>query len=101
MHDTLFRNGFGLVWVSQGFNIDFTRFRIEFNCKLKAQFEQTSKGIIESSTKCILYKHIKVDFKFENYLVQLPWNVCKYIVKLRTVDHRLAIETGSYSNIGI
>ena len=49
--------------------------------------------------KACLYKHIKVDFGFENYLVNLPWPIASVIVKFRTVNHKLAIETGRYINI--
>ena len=40
-----------------------------------------------------------MDFGFENYLVNLPWPIASVIVKFRTVNHKLAIETGRYINI--
>ena len=41
----------------------------------------------------------KTEFKFENYLIDLP-DSWKYIVcKYRTVNHKLPIETGRYTRI--
>ena len=98
---TLDNNGFGYIWVCQGVNINYNMFKSEFKNRLVDVFKQEWKVSVEQCRKCILYKYIKTTFKFEQYLTKIPWSLCKYLVKFRTCNHKLTIETGRYNNIEI
>ena len=54
---------------------------------------------MEASTKCVLYRNLKIKFELEAYLLRLPRNIWRNIVKLRCSNHRLEIETGRYAGI--
>ena len=66
-------------------------------CQESAQlFVQEWNTSLHENSKCMLYENIKTVFNFESYLVRLPRNVWRYIVKFRCCNHKLAIETGCY-----
>ena len=48
--------------------------------------------------KCILYRTYKNTFGFENYL-KLPVQLRRPLCKLRTSNHKLAVERGRYPNL--
>ena len=85
--------------MSQVENVNLEFFKSELCDRLKSQYEQTWKESVLLCKKAILYKYIKTDFEFVDYLIHLPWSIAIWIVKLRTVNHKLAIETGIYINI--
>ena len=58
------------------------------------QFRQEWSSTMEASSKCVLYRNLKNKFELEAYLLRLPRNVWKNIVKLRCCNHKLEIETG-------
>ena len=50
------------------------------------------------SSKCSLYRNFKVELKLEKYLCVLP-NPLKFaLIKFKTSNHKLPIETGRYDN---
>ena len=52
-----------------------------------------------NSTRLLLYKQIKKDFKMENYLQVLSYENRKILTKIRCSDHCLEIEKGRHRNI--
>ena len=52
-----------------------------------------------NSARLLLYKEVKSDLKFENYLEALNYKNRKIITKLRCSDHCLEIEKGRHRNI--
>ena len=99
VRNTLFKNGFGYVWVQQAENIDVNQFKAAFKERMFNQYVQVWKTTISESRKCLLYKELKVNFKLESYLYKVPFCLSRYLLKFRTCNHRLAIETGRYVNI--
>ena len=63
------------------------------------QFIQQNKTIMSNNSKCFLYKKMKADHKFEEYLVKIPKIFSVPILKLRSCNHKLSIEKGRYSNV--
>ena len=56
--------------------------------------------MVEASTKCMLYRNLKNKFELEAYyLLRLPRNVWRNIVKLWCCHHKLEIEIGRYAGI--
>ena len=93
------RNGFGYIWLRQGFNCDMKAIRDALKDRLQDQFRQEWSGTMEASTKCVLYRNLKIKFELEAYLLRLPRNIWRNIVKLRCSNHKLEIETGRYAGI--
>ena len=54
---------------------------------------------IEKSSKCINYRLFKHNFCFETYLVKTPSKFLQYMIKFRTRNNKLPVETGSWNNI--
>ena len=101
VHSLLLRNGFGFAWLIdvEQENVNVSKILMEFQTRIKLQFEQEWHSNINEISKCILYKHVKEEFALERYLCVLPWELCKYILKLRLCNHKLRIETGRYCHI--
>ena len=79
------RNGFGNIWVQQGINCDMEAtiiLRDDLKIRLQDQFRQEWSSTMEASSKCILYRRLKNKFELEAYLLRLPRNVWRNIVKL-------------------
>ena len=93
------RNGYGDIWFHQGFNCDVKATRDALKDRLQDQFRQEWSSTMEASTKCVLYRNLKIKFELEAYLLRLPRNIWRNIVKLRCCNHKLEIETGRYAGI--
>ena len=51
-------------------------------------------------TECnVIYRIMKTQFCFENYLITLPSKFRKRLIQIRTRNHRLPIETGRSQNV--
>ncbi len=93
---TLEQNGLGLIWQSQGTNINHHAAKLDLQHRLQCQFIQDWHTMMEDSSKCTLYRNIKTVFELEPYLYRLPKIVWQYIVKFRCCNHKLEIEKGRY-----
>ena len=65
---------------------------------LTDQFTQKWKAEIQTSSKGLFYKHFKNSLHFENYLL-LPNYISRPLLKIRTTNHKLPIETGRWENV--
>lgn len=99
VRNTLFANGFGYVWIEQAVNTNVNQFKSEFKERICNQFVQTWQNIVSNSSKCSLYREIKIDFQLEPYLFRVPFYLSKYLLKFRTCNHKLDIEAGRYINL--
>ena len=54
---------------------------------------------LDTSSSDTTYKLIKTRFGMENYLVTLPMKFRKSLIKIRTRNHRLPIETGRWQHV--
>lgn len=90
--------GLSNIWTEQDFPcVSWLVKRVELS--LQDQFRQTWSATVHASSKCILYKHFKLNLELEKYLLDVPAIYRKYICKLRTTNHKLAVERGRYVNI--
>ena len=92
-------NGLGYIWYNQTAELNVNYVKNIVKISLVNQFEQNWNATIQNSSKCTLYRSHKTKLEFENYLVNIPQYFVKYIIKFRTSNHKLAIETGRYLNI--
>ena len=90
--------GLSYIWTNQTFH-SFIWLKSYVKETLKTQFVQEWNSIINDSSKCINYRIFKTNFGIENYLLNLPKDLRIILVKLRTCNHRLPIETGRWNNI--
>ena len=87
------------VMTLEDHNCDMKAIRDASKDRLQNQFRQEWSSTMEASTKCVLYRNLKIKFELETYLLRLPWNIWRNIVKLRCSNHKLEIETGQYAGI--
>ncbi|MCU7800877.1 MAG: reverse transcriptase family protein [gamma proteobacterium symbiont of Lucinoma myriamae] len=85
------------------FNADFINnpraVKRSINRTLSDIYIQEWKAKADSSSKAITYFSFKQDIKFENYLASLPRNSYLPLIKFRTGNHKLPVETGRWENI--
>ena len=66
---------------------------------LKNQYFQHWQNDLTESSKCSTYRLYKETQNFENYLLNVPTNLCRYLIKFRASNHKLPIERGRYTYI--
>ena len=54
---------------------------------------------ISNSMSCYNYRIFKTTFGYESYLWKVLFKYCKYLIKIRTRNHNLPIETGRWRRI--
>lgn len=90
--------GLQYVWQNQNFvNIKWLTATVKQ--RLKDQFVQIWSNDINCSSRGHVYKILKPNFCFEKYLDILPVKLRKKLIKFRTSNHRLPVETGRWYNI--
>ena len=97
--DLLEKNGFGYVWQNQGVPPNKIKcFSVIFKTRLQDQYKQKWAEDMSDTSKNRLYKHIKTEFKFEEYL-EIVTN--KYhrtsLTKVRLGSHNFWIERGRWN----
>ena len=70
-----------------------------FKQKLTYLFISDFHAKTDNDSKYSNYRLFKTTFEFENYLIKTPYQFLKFIIRFRTRNHRLPIETGSWSDI--
>ena len=95
--DMLNSMGMGYIWNIQKVENE-NEFLKSFKLRLKDMYKQQWNSEISNTTDGRLYKNIKHDFEFENYL-QLPKYLRTSISKIRMSSHLFYIERGRWSNI--
>ena len=83
------------IWNNHNFpNIKW--FTLSIRQKLSDLFITEWHSLLNTSSKCCNYKMFKEIFGFEEYLVKTLSKFLKFIIKFRTRNHRLPVETGSW-----
>ena len=67
--------------------------------KLQDQYRQSWSAALNESPKCLNYRIIKTEHKFENYLIRMPPKMRKSFIDYRLCNNRLPIEIGRWANI--
>lgn len=89
--------GFSGFWNDQNVTGSIEWFKTTLRIRLRDQFIQTWASQIFNSTKCSNYRMFKENFEFEKYLLQLPPRLRLIMSKFRCRNHRLPIETATFS----
>ena len=86
------------IWIHQNpiNNVWLTK-TLQFT--LEDQYKQTWSSEVHNTSKCLNYRMFKRVHKFENYLIDLPPKLRKYLIDFRLCNHRLPIETGRWRRI--
>lgn len=87
------------VWKDQGYCVNIKWLSIKVNQVLKDQFIQKWSSDIDGSSKGQSYKLFKHTFGVEKYVFTLPVKLRKILMKFRTSNHRLPVETGRWYGI--
>ena len=94
VHSILSDSGLNNIWLSQGRGIDCEWLKIKLHNILKDQYIQKWNSNLYDSSKLSMYRTYKQLFGFENYLLSRH----TYLLKFRTLNHRLPIEKGRFNN---
>jgi len=91
--------GMSDIWLSQGRECNSQWLKHVVKIRLQDQFVQHAETATNTNSKCSLYKLVKNNHDFENYLISLP--KCYYIpiLKLRSGNHKLPVVRGRYASI--
>lgn len=90
--------GFSNVWNEQTF-INIKWLKAIVDQRLKDQYIQKWQSNMRDSSKGLFYSIFKTEFGFEKYLALLPKKFRTILIKLRTTNHRLPVETGRWFGI--
>ena len=86
------------IWISR----NFTSVKILLDhVKLRQndQYLQEWNSAMSLSSKGKIYNIFKENFRLEDYLTTLPQNIWTRLLKFRTSNHHLPVETGRWNNI--
>jgi len=97
VHALLGECGMGYLWDLQSVT-SMSWFKNAVKLRLEDQYKQSWHSQVVQSPKCYNYRLYKDLFRFEKYLVQLPWLQRRWFCKFRTGNHKLAVEQGRYNN---
>ena len=88
------------LWLDQRKVIDlsYCRFKKLYKEKLRTFYNTAWQNKMQTSSKCSLYRNFKVELKLEKYMLVLPPQLKFSLIRFRTSNHRLPIETGRYNN---
>jgi hypothetical protein len=89
--------GFQYIWLSQGVGINVEWLKECIFQRCKDQYEQLWHEQINNSSKCIIYRMYKTEFKFEKYLVNSTFKLRQIYTKFRCRSSRIPIESGIFS----
>lgn len=90
--------GFSGIWYSQSFINKNWLVKATTN-KLKDVYIQKWRASIEITSDSNFYKIFKTDFQQSDYFSRLPISSCKKLMRFRTRNHRLPVETGRWKSI--
>lgn len=98
IHSIFNKCGFSNIWNEQcTVNVNWITNAVKQ--RLKDQFVQKWSADIANSSKGHIYRTFKFIFGYEKYLSILPSKLRKILVKFRTSNHRLPVETGRWLGI--
>jgi hypothetical protein len=85
--------GYSEFWVNQNVPGSCEWFKSILKLRLSDQFKQKWAQEVSQSGKCFNYRIFKVDFGFEDYLLQLSPCLRKCLTRFRCRNHRLPVES--------
>lgn len=82
-------------------DVNLTWLKLSVRQKLKDMFLSDWYSFLDNSNKSMCYRVFKKTFGFENYLKSTPSYLLTYMIRFRTRNHRLPIETGNWQKIPV
>ena len=99
IHNIFNYNGLGHIWHEKCDGYNKRYIKLTLSNRLKDQYKQDWHSQLTESSKCDTYRQFKTDFTFEKYQINLSTKFRRILAKFRTSNHKLAIESGRYSQI--
>ena len=93
--------GFSVLWINQldGTRLSPHKFRALIRQRVKDQFIQQWYTEINNNELYYNYRMYKKRFEFEEYLVQLPFESARFLLRFRLLNHKLPIQKGRFLRI--
>jgi hypothetical protein len=95
---TLDHLGMSNIWISQTF-LSVKWLSQQIKTRQNDQYLQTWRNNISQSSRGNTYELFKEKLNFENYFNIIPEKLWTVIIKFRTSNHYLPIETGRWNNV--
>ena len=86
------------IWLNQN-NINAFAMKLLVKQILQDQYLQSWRSTLSSSNKGKQYSAFKDNIEMENYFTVLPRNLYFNMVRYRTANHKLLVETGRCQNL--
>jgi len=100
VQNTLNEIGLSVLWDSQfQSNLSANCFKDKIKRRLKDQFIQGWLSEVNTKESCYNYRLYKTTFQLEKYIEILPQRLIYPLIRFRTLNHRLPIQKGRWSNI--
>ena len=100
VQNTLNDIGLSGLWDSQfRSNLSANCFKDKIKRRLKDQFIQGWLSEVNTKESCYNYRLYKTTFQLEKYIEILPQRLIYPLIRFRTLNHRLPIQKGRWSNI--
>lgn len=90
--------GFSGFWLNQTF-LNKTWLIKATKQKLTDLYINEWENDCQNNTSCNVYRIFKTKFGYEDYLSKVPSKYRKFLIKIRTRNHKLPIETGRWKKI--
>ena len=87
------------MWLLSDPESEYNKRKHEINDRIVDQSLQILKSEHESSLKKSNYMHLKTEWKQEQYIESTEYADTICLLKFRTDNHRLPVETGRYQNV--
>ena len=95
-------NGLGLsgMWLKQfEMDVSVSWFKAKLKESLRDQYIQQWFKDVDTKDGCYNYRMFKTVFEYENFLHKLPQNLVYPLLRFRTLNHRLPVQSGRIDNI--
>lgn len=100
VRNILYKCGLNNIWYDH-YPQNTKWLRLTVKQKLQDLFINEWYSQVDNSSNSTFYRIFKKELKFESYLSSTPKAVLPYIIRFRTRNHRLPIETGNWARIPI
>jgi hypothetical protein len=87
--DTLNELGMSFVFDRQATDVNPLWFKKAVKLRLIDQYKQQWSTDVNNNVNCLIYRLFKPVFEFENYLIELPFNLAVTLLKFRTRNIKL------------
>ena len=92
-------NNLGLSYIFDNPMYSQFQFKNIVKRRLKDQYVQMWRNSVDTNGICCNYRIFKTEFSFEDYLLKLPYDLMKNLLKLRLCNNRLPVNSNRFLGV--